>query len=211
MTNNSSTGGYLQPNPAPAPQPLEGQALQDFIQEIVVGITGLDGTMVRPRYQSEPAVIPDAGTAWCAIGVGSRKSDTFPYVAHQSGATLDDGDDYMQRQEQLEIIASFYDLGVNGLADQYASLLRDGLLIAQNLEVLQANGWGLGYTGDLSPVPVVINTRWQYRVDLVFNLRRQIDRTYPILNIKSAQGTIQANSADSTTFTDPFAVNPPQV
>jgi len=195
MPNDSSTGGYLLPNPAPAPQPLEGKALMQFVQAVVVGISGLPGPMVRPRWQPEPPNIPADGTCWCAIGINNRASDTFPYVAHEAAGN---GDDHMQRQEQLDLLASFYDLGISGEADLFAAQLRDGFAIAQNREALQLAGWQFAFGGDLLTVPSLLKQRWLYRVDYAFSIRRQIDRTYPVLNLESAQGTITSDNPDIT-------------
>jgi hypothetical protein len=189
--NDSSTGGYLLPSDA---GPLEGQALLDFLQGVIVGITGLAGTMVRPYTQSEPPNIPDAGNAWCAFRIGNRPSDRFPYVQHNPNDAEGEGSDMLQRHETLHIHCSFYDLGAGGLADNLASLLRDGLSIAQNREVLTLNNMGLAYTGEPTPAPIVVKTRWLYRVDLEIVIRRQITRTYPVRNIESAQSTITTNS-----------------
>lgn len=184
---DSSTGGYLIPS---GTAPLEGQALLDFLQAVIVGITGLAGPMVRPYWQSEPPNIPDAGTAWCAFKISSRPSDKFPYVRHNPDDADGQGSDTLQRQETLHILTSFYDLGSGGLADGLCAQLRDGLSIPQNREVLTLNNMGLGYTGEAISVPVVVKTRWLYRVDLEVVIRRQIDRTYPVLNVLSAQTTV---------------------
>lgn len=185
--NTSATGGPLAPVPSPAPTPLEGQDLSRFIQQWIVGVTGLDGKLVRPRWQAEPNNIPDAGEAWCAVGILTRQADTFPQVIHDSAG---DGSDQLQRQEQIDIQASFYDLGSDGQADKYCAILRDGLSIAQNREVLLAKNFQLAFTGEATPVPVILKTRWLYRVDLSITLRRWIVRTYPVRNLKSAAGTI---------------------
>lgn len=206
MTNTSATGGYLQPNPPPAPAPLEGQNLLDFLQEVLVGVTGLNGTMVRPRWQSDPPNIPNAGDAWCAFGITSRPSDTFAYVGHITNQANPQGADAMQRQETLHLLASFYDQGSSGLADEYAALLRDGFQIAQNREVLQRNGFAFVSSGELETVPSLLKERWLYRVDIALTIRRQIDRTYPVLNLDSAQIEVVAQSGDQTPLTADIVV-----
>lgn len=190
MPNDSSTGGPL--SPAVAPAPLEGQGLNRFIQQWIVGITGLAGNMVRPRWQPEPPDVPDAGDAWAAIGITARAADTFPAILHDPTG---DGADDLQRHETLAVLASFYDLGTNGLADLYASLLRDGLAIPQNSEPLASAGFGLVDVGDLTTVPSLLKSRWLYRVDLPFHLRRAIVRSYPVLNVESADISVVVNDA----------------
>jgi hypothetical protein len=192
--NDSSTGGYLIPSGS---APLEGQALLDFLQGVIVGITGLAGNMVRPYFQSEPPNVPDAGTAWCAFRIGERPSDRFPYVRHNPDDADGQGSDTLQRQEALHVHCSFYDLGSGGLADGLASLLRDGFSIAQNREVLTLNNMGLAYTGELTPVPVPVKDRWLYRVDIEVVIRRQINRTYSVLSVLSAQGTLVSSDGQT--------------
>lgn len=202
--NTSATGGYLLPD-VPSP-PLEGKALLQFLQAVVVGITGMDGTLVRPRWQAEPPNIPAADVAWCSFGIMGRSADTFPYVKHFGEDDINGGYDYLMRHEQLELLTSFYDLGVSGEADYYASILRDGLAIAQNREALYLGGFVLAYTGDLTPVPTLLKERWLYRIDFPFTLRRQIDRKYSVLNILSFQGTLDAGTYGTNTPIGQFII-----
>lgn len=193
MVNNSSTGGYLAP--AAAPAPLEGQALLRFFQEIIVGITGIDGTLVRPFWQAEPPDIPDDSNAWAAFKIARRPSDEYPFIGRLPYAA-EDGNDHLQRHEELDIAVTFYDLGstgpnnTGGQADNYAALLRDGLAVPQNREPLFLVGMGLVKIGDLVTVPELLKLRWQYRVDFEFTIRRQIDRVYPVNTIVSATGNL---------------------
>lgn len=189
MPNTSATGGYLA---SIAPQPVEGKALLVFLQSVIVGITGLDGPLVRPRWQAEPPSPPNAGTAWCAFGIVRRIPDTYAYVEHDPGDNVADPSDKLQRHETLELLASFYDLGVTGEADALCAALRDGLQIRQNREALTLAGMGLKEIGEPVTVPSLAKDRWQYRIDLPITIRRQIRRTYPILSIVSASVHLQA-------------------
>lgn len=198
MPNDSSSGGYLAPSPATPP--LEGQALLDFIQGTIAGITGLDGTLVRPYAQSEPPNLPSEGNAWCAFKIASRKTDTFAFVQHNADGN---GSDALQRNEELTILASFYDLGSGGAADGLASLLRDGLQIPQNREALTLQSFDLVRTTDLVAVPVMVKSRWLYRVDMEVIMRRRISRLYPILNVLSVQGTIVSDDGITRTIKIP--------
>jgi len=192
MANDSSTGGYLVP--ATSPAPLEGQALNRFLQQVFVGITSIDGTLVRPRWQTEPPVIPAFGTDWMAFGIVHRKGDDFASNVHTATGN---GADSVYRQEILTILCTFY--GPN--ADNNASLLREGLFVPQNREVLQLNNFGLVEVGESVSVPDLIKDRWTYRADMRIRLRRSILRTYPVLNILSAEVTV-----DSDPYTVPFSV-----
>ena len=184
---SSSTGGYLLP--ASTPAPLEGQALLRFLQQVVVNITGMPGPMVRPRWQQSPADIPASGTAWCAVGVMSRSSDTFPYVDYDA-AGPSGGGGVLQRHETLEVLCSFYDQGYDGQADNYAELLRDGLSIAQNREVFFLNSFGLIETTELMAVPSLTKDRWMYRVDFKMRLRRRIDRSYDVQSVEGVENGV---------------------
>lgn len=216
-SQGSNVAGYLSPISTP---PLEGDTLEDAIHDAIAGISGLEGTLVRPAWQPEPATIPAAATAWAAFRIARREISLFPYVGHDGAYTYPpsvppvtpplQGADQLQQQEQLDVLVSFYDLGaaasngVGGQADAYCALFRDGLYIAQNREALMAQGIVLAYTGDAIAVPSLLKERWLYRVDLSLTLRRAIERTYPVYNIESAQGTI---TKDNPTVTVGFEVN----
>ena len=204
MANDSTTSGPLLPDPN-GPAPLVGQALNQFLQGWLVGISGFDPTLIRPRWQAEPPNIPTEGTCWMAFGVRTHSPDTYGYVRHDPAADGGLGADDYQRHESLDILMSFYDLGVSGQADYYASLIVDGLQIDQNLELLQINGFGLTETKEPTAVPVLFKERWQYRVDLELSLRRQIRRTYRVRNILKFQGTITVDT--SPVLTVPVATS----
>lgn len=185
----SATGGALLPSSTPAP--LEGEALLVFIQNWIAPLVApLPSNMVRPRWQPEPSNIPNAGDAWVAIGlVPDRAADTFPY-REQSADGLTST---LKRNEELPILCSFYDVGSTGLADKYASLLRDNLAFEQNWEALLSQNMKLGWVGTLTPAPTMKNTRWLYRMDLPLMVRRQIDRKYEVLSVKTMQGTVHTS------------------
>lgn len=199
MANSSSTGGYLVP--APAPAPLEGRTLLRFVQQIIAGITGLDGKMVRPYWQDEPPDVPEAGIAWAAFKITRRPSDEFPFVGQYPWAPNPEAIN-LQRHEELDVLTTFYDCGSTGaanedgtgLADYYAALLRDGFSIPQNRDQLFLTGMGLAKIGELITAPVLLKGRWQYRVDLNFTIRRQIDRVYPVQTITAAEGILYTDT-----------------
>lgn len=194
--NSSLTGGYLQP--AASPAPLEGQALYQFVQQWVVGVTGMDGSVVRPRWQSEPPNIPAQFTCWAALGVTSRPSDEYPYSDwNQSLLAFQ-----LQRHEELATLISFYDTGVTGEADYYAALFRDGAAVAQNREVLVEAGMNVVRVGSLVTVSSLFKQRWLYRVDLDLSLRREIDRLYPVETLVAAKGDVYT---DGGLAPQPFA------
>jgi hypothetical protein len=204
MPNTSATGGYLQP--APAPAPAEGQTLFRFLQQWFVGLSGLDGTMVRPQYQAVLPSIPDDGIGWMSFRITTEDGDRFPYIVHKGDQPDDNGSDELQRHETLNILCSFYDTGDTGNADLLMRLVRDNSAIPQNREVLLPALMQLAYVGDAVVVPVIVKTKWLYQVDLPVLIRRQVVRSYPVLNVLSMVGTLKF---DTGAKDKPLAVNPP--
>lgn len=202
MSNTSATGGPLVP--ASSPAPLLGQALNRFLSAWLVGICGLPGTAVLPRWQPEPANLPTG--PWMAFGITKRRADTFAYVG-RGIPDIDDSYDELQRHEELTILCSFYDLGVNGQADAFAEMLREGLQVPQNLEPLQLAGMGLVETGELIAVPSLVKERWLYRVDLPLVIRRQIVLRYPVLTLLSADITLEAEVSNDSVITETIEVS----
>ena len=184
MANDSSTGGYL----SPSSSPLEGQALVDFFQGWLVGITGLSGQNVRPRWQPEPPNIPAATVDWMAFGITGREVQTNAAIVHFSGY------DQLRRHETLTILMTIY--GPN--ADATVSTLREGLQIPQNLEPLQLQAMGLIDVGTAVVTSELVKMQWIYRVDLEIKVRRQLVYTYPILDLLHADGTLTTD--EQTTY-----------
>lgn len=195
--SDSSAAGYLAPNPAPAPQPLEGQDLSTFLQQVVAGVTGMPGPSILPRWQAEPPTIPSTFTAWAAVGITRRSADTFAWVQHQSVAGTN-GYDELQRDELIYLLCSFYDTGSGGQADTNASLLRDGLQIEQNRAILKVNNIGLVGVEDAIILPTLIKQRWLYRVDHNVVFRRRIQRSYPVLDLLAFSTVVLNTSIPST-------------
>jgi hypothetical protein len=188
--NTSATGGYLLPDPALAP-PIEGQSLDRFLQQIVVAVAGYNpASLVRPRWQPAPPDTPAApDTDWCAFGITAQRADTYAAIRHESGATLNDGDDQMIRYETVATLLSFYGPNAGAFAEQF----REGIQLPQNLEVMQLVGVGFLDTGDIIRLPEKVNDVWQNRMDMEWNVRREIRRQYPILNLLSAQGSLHSD------------------
>lgn len=186
MSNTSATGGYLQP--AASPAPLEGQSLDGFLQQVVALVVGMDGTLVRPRWQPEPANMPTGD--WAALGVTRHVPDTYAYTDWDEPTQA-----YaFQRHENIEVLVSFY--GPNAGAN--IDLLRDNLQIGQNREVLLDNGMGLVETGDVISAPEIIKQQWVMRKDMLITIRRIIQRVYPILTILSSQITLVTDEPPTT-------------
>ena len=188
---DSSTGGYLQP--AVTSPPLEDDALTAIFQQMIVGITALPGNMVRPRWQPNPPKQPEPTVNWCALGIAVQTLDDGPAIVHNGAGN---GSDTYIRHEQIDVLASFY--GPNAM--QNAQLLSDGLAIPQNLEQLKAQDMNSVDTGQIRAAPDLINEQWVRRYDLELTFRRKITRTYSVLSILTANGTIQASTPLTSTI-----------
>lgn len=181
MTHTSATGGYLQPNVATPP--LEDASLDQQFQMAIAGMTGLDGSLVRPRWQPVVPKQPEPSVNWCAIGVMAQKADAGGFIQHHRDG---DGFDEYVRHEDIEVACTFY--GPN--AQQMAAMVRDGIGIPQNIEGLNAVGISFVDCDTIRSVPEMFNQQWVKRYDLMMRFRRKVNRVYPILNILSADPEI---------------------
>jgi hypothetical protein len=185
MPNDSSTGGYLLP--AATPAPIEDDALDDFLGDVVGAITGLDrDNYVRPRWQLDPPNLPARNVNWVGVGVINRKADTYAVERWDPDAANGAGAQTLVRHESLEVLCSFY----GAACQKNGANLRDGLAVAQNREALFLAGMALTETSDLTKAPEMIKSAWYQRADLTVYFRREIRREYPVLTLLSARGTI---------------------
>jgi hypothetical protein len=188
--NTSATGGYLVP--AVASPPLEDDALDTLLQNMIAGISGLQGAMVRPRWQPTVPKQPEPGVNWCAFGVMSQQNDAGPALQHDPAGQ---GNDVYIRHQDLTVLCSFYGPGAKGLAQALA----DGLTIPQNNEAIGAQGMRFVDAEVIRAVPDLVNQQWIRRYDLNIRMRRKIQRTYPVLNLLSA--TVQTQTDGSLPIT----------
>lgn len=179
MSNTSATGGYLVP--ATSEGLPGGLTLTQFIQSVIVGVSGYAGTLVRPKWQVAPPKQPDIGTDWIAFGIQSTIPDQNAYV----GMDVDENTVF-QRQESIEIQVAFY--GPN--SQENISAFRDGFQIQQNLEALNLANMGYRSITPAIRGPDLVNERWVDRYEMSLFLTRQVQRTYPILSFVSAAGII---------------------
>lgn len=179
MPNTSATGGYLRPTSS-SPLP-GGLSLEDFIQSVIVGVTGYAGPLVRPKWQQNPPKNPDVGTDWIAFGVQINSPDANAYTGLDS-----DGNDLLLRMEKLQVQVAFY--GPNG--QENSAVFRDAFQVQQNLEALRAANMGFNGVTDAIRGPDLLNQRWVDRWETVLTLVRTVQRVYPVLSFASAKGSI---------------------
>jgi hypothetical protein len=189
------------------PAPAEDLALDEIFAALIVGVTGMSGLFVRPRWQSAVPQQPEPSVDWCAIGVLNSIPDTYAYETHVSGPGITDPcADILIRHETLEVLASFY--GPNARAN--AGLLRDGLQVHQNLEAIEAVDIVLTETEAIRSAPDFINQQWVRRVDMPMRFRRKITRLYAVQNIITATVELQDDSGDvNETFSVPPLIDRP--
>lgn len=179
MSNTSATGGYLVPTLS---QSLPGElSLEDFIQTVIVGITGYPGPLVRPKWQQSPPKNPDIDVDWIAFGIQINSPDSNAYTSLDK-----DGNDLLLRMEKIQVQAAFY--GPN--AQENSSIFRDGFQIQQNLESLKLANMGFNSISDAVRGPDLLNQRWVDRWETTLVLVRTVQRVYPVLSFASARGSI---------------------
>lgn len=189
--STSATGGYLRPTSSSALP--GGLTLNQFVQTVLVGLTGLDGKLVRPSWQVAPPKQPDLSINWMAFGDLLHTPDANAYVGMDA-----DGATTMQRHEAIEIPCSFY----GPEAMEYAALVRDGFQIQQNLEALRAGNMGFVEVNQARRMPDLFGERFINKVVMSVFLRREIQRVYPILSITSANGTVHTVLGDEEYLLD---------
>jgi hypothetical protein len=183
--NDSSTGGYLLPKSQPSE--FGNLSFEEFLQTVFVGVSGLPGDLVRPKWQENPPTQPDIGVNWLAIGLGEDDADTFAYNGIDSS-----GNNSFQRMEALSVQCTFY--GPD--SHRYMRIVRDGFQIPQNFAALQKANMGFVSTSRGTRVPDLVNERWVNRWEMTAYFRRQDIRTYPILNLVSGSGSLIANNSN---------------
>jgi hypothetical protein len=185
QAKDSSQAGYLQPNPTAPTAPLDGQALENYLQQFVAGVASLDSTLVRPRWQPEPPTIPDFDVTWVAVGTTRKKPiGLYGAVIHNPA---DPGSDLMQRHEDIDVLCSFY----GPEAEAYANNLSNGVMVDQNRAELRRVGLAFVEISQGVRIPELIKNQWLDRVDKMIYLRRIVQRVYPILNVLESQGTVK--------------------
>ncbi len=197
--SNSSTGGFLHPHPQPptlvtAPP---GLTFIEFIQSLLVGLSGFNGSLVRPEWQQQGPKQPDIDVDWLAFGLGSATPDHNAYIEVDR-----DGNPSLQRNELIPIIVSVY----GPKSYDNIGMIRDGFQLTQNLVSMRQANVGFGYDTPAQHVPDFFNGRWFDRWRAEFFVRRQLNRTYPILTFASANGTIHADGS-ANTITLPYAAS----
>lgn len=164
--------------------PLEDDDLDNALQSMVVGITGIEADLVRPRWQDDLPKQPEPDTDWCSIGVVDSQPDANPYIEHLFGNDITaPAGDISIRHEQLDVLVSMY--GPHAKAN--LGILRDGLGIPQNLELAKSVGLYFVAMEGARIAPDFIAQQWIRRWDTQLTFRRMVTRVYGVNNILSAE------------------------
>lgn len=190
---DSTQAGFLAPGNRYGA--LEDQDLRRFLQQMVAGVSGLPGELVRPRWVPEPANEPPFEVDWAAIGAESRDPDTFAYEG-----LLPDGSQGVIRHELLNLLASFY--GPHG--EMNAETFSMGMAVAQNREYLTRQGYGLVEVGKPVQASVLRNERYLYGFDVPLVIRRRQQFAYPVQDLVAASVEL---IVDQPAYTKTFQVS----
>ena len=164
--NTSETGGYLLLDGEAVPN---DQLLEDILQGLIVGVTGLSGEWVRPRFQTEPLPIPKINQNWVAFAIQKQIPDDGPYFEQSENQTS-------IRHERLEVFLSFY--GPNG--QMYANRLVKGLAIPQNIDQIKQHQIKFIEVGNILKAPDKINEQYVYRHDVTAVFMRKTKQAHLI-------------------------------
>lgn len=189
---DSTSAGYL--GPEASPQPVFDDDWDDFLHDVIAGVSGIDPTFVRPKWQPEPPDLPDFRNNWIAFGVTNIRTDFEPWVAHDYTGDGELGHDLLYENEINTVLCSIY--GPN--ADRTFAYLRRGLYIEQNRALLRANSVGLVELTEPVRAPELIKQQWVNRFDTNVIFRRAINFVYAVRSLVQAKGTIYANDPLTT-------------
>lgn len=189
MANDSSTGGYLN---AEQPYPLDDDPFDNVVEAFVSALSGLDSTLVRPRWQPIVPLQPPPTTNWIAIGDTDDTPDQGPVFTWDQSALQGQYD----RHEDMNYLASFY----GPQSKTIAALVRDGGAIPQNLEALIAIGAQLIETGTIRKAPELVNEQWIIRHDMTMHFRRHVQRFYDVTYLLSSIIRLKDDTKIDETF-----------
>lgn len=177
MANDSTAAGYLAPIP---PLPLDDEPLEDVLQGPIVGITGIPGPLVRPRWQPEPPSQPDFMTNWCAFGIVRTSADVNSF---KSFDPANEGAVVVERDIELDVLHSFYGPNCHSLCE----IFRAGLELDQNRAVLRSYGVVLKEVKEAVNLPALLKEKWVKRIDVTVVYRARPSYIYQVRSILSGQ------------------------
>lgn len=188
MSNTSATGGFLTLDPGPSRTETE-----DVIQDLIIGLTGLAGELVRPAFNG--AEQPERDITWCSFQIGD-KEPLGEQVVH-----LEDVSE-LRADRNLPVLVIFR--GPN--ADDVAEKMSRGLVIPQNHDFLQRHSLALANAGTVVAFSELVHGNWIRRADLPLTLRQTIRTTVAIKDLKSVSMGGVINNADGRPVSGGFVI-----
>lgn len=180
---DSSTGGFL-----PPVSPVEtSEEIEDALHGLIAGLTGLPGSMVRPKWQAESVTFPESGADWCAFGILEEGGGAIGGERHFGEG---EGHNVASAHEPFSVLVSFY--GRNSRAN--VRKLRLGLAVAQNREYLYKREIAFVEAGPNTHVPEIAGELWNDRWDIRLAFRRRTAAEYPVLNIVKTPVALKAEN-----------------
>ena len=179
----SATGGFLELSPG------QGQfTLEDVLHDVIAGITGFPGELVRPRWQPDPPEVPEPDVNWCAFGISQFAPSNLPVILHHGEG---DGSSEVVDMEELQVMVSFY----GPLHMVGARAFRRGLYVKQNREPLRPAGLAFVKAGTIVPLPEQVALGWRSRADIPLTFRLETRSSFAALNLLQSGGSITSESA----------------
>lgn len=160
----------------PQADPAYGDALDALAQQLVRGLSGLDGRYVRPRWQPTAPATPAIDVNWAAVAVQTITPDSGVVVRYRE----------FIRHEELEVRVTMY----GPEAMRYAQRVKNGVMVPANTAVMQAHGLYYRDATDIVAAPELINDQWLKRYDFALMLRRMIRLDYGTDTIQAANAII---------------------
>lgn len=198
MATDSTVAGYLLPHE----EPVYDQALQDILQSMIVGVTGISGEYVRPRWMPKPPVQPDYTVNWVAFGETGFEAVEFAHYSHNPDGDGGLGTGAVEEDENYQVLHSFY--GPD--AARNCRRLIAALHLDQNRHTLRTYGIAVGPIGKASHVPTLLTDTWVPRVDLEIEYRRRSRHNFRVRNVLEI---VQTDGLDNELWVTPIIVNPP--
>lgn len=186
MTTTSATGGFLELSPAQGPF-----ALEDVLHDLITGVTGLPGELVRPRWQPDPPEVPEPNVNWCAFGIGQFDPSNHPVIIHHGEG---DGHGEIVDMEELQVMVSFY--GPLHMVNVRA--FRRGIYVKQNRELLRPAGLAFVKAGTIVPLPELVALGWRSRADIPLTFRLETRSFFASLNLLQSGGSITSETSGGT-------------
>lgn len=149
-------------------------------------VSGLDGDLVRPAYQTNPPPLPPLSIDWLAFSLGNFEREAgLPYIIANEKGECD-----FFRFEKFTCHCVFYGENCQFLAEN----LRDGFELDYNRRVLRENGLGFIESGIITNTAEMVQNGWVRRADCDLYFTREVGRCYNVGYFASIAGNVNFNN-----------------